>query len=120
MVKRGSEPLLTKDEPFQFNEKGRNTRRYGQHTTWFYRYVSNVKKIEDVVYSKSKIYLFCFYVSADYLQILRQPGTSSFITSFKTHWKLNSQTPEFETHEHFGHLEKWKTIAMVLTLQKSC
>lgn len=72
LVKRGSEPLLTKDEPFQFNEKGRNTRRYGQHTTWFYRYVSNVKKIEDVVYSKSKIYLFCFYVSADYLQILRQ------------------------------------------------
>ena len=64
LVKRGSEPLLIKDEPFQFNEKEKKYQKiWSTHNMVLQIFIKwQRKKIEDLAYSKSKIYLLflCF------------------------------------------------------------
>ncbi|XP_030066678.1 zinc finger MYM-type protein 1-like [Microcaecilia unicolor] len=124
LVKRGSEPLQNKDGPFSAVQREGKKNKGGSRyltTSWFYKSLPKGEKVLRtwMAYSKSKNCLFCFCCRL-FADNETKAGTSVFITGFKNWWKLNPKVPEHELSEqHLSCLEKWKTLAMGLQLQKT-
>lgn len=88
-------------------------------TAWFYKTLPNGEKVlrSSMVYSLSKKSLLCFCCRL--LLMRKKTWTSSFVTGFKTWWKQNPKVSDHEaSKEHLSCLEKWKTLAVGLTLER--
>ncbi|XP_043288811.1 52 kDa repressor of the inhibitor of the protein kinase-like [Venturia canescens] len=122
IVKQGSEIYQHKEGPFVAVERPGGHAK-GSHrnltTSWFYLTLKNGTKYlrKWMIYSASgnNIHCFCCRVFASINDMDKQ-----FVSGFQQWWKLNPKIFEHEfSSEHLSNLEKWKTLAGRLKLNKT-
>lgn len=123
IIKRGSECVQNKEGPFDAVERPGEKSKHviWQLTKMVFKLMPDNKKIlrkwmVDSHLNKSLYCCCCKRFTGDE----NKPGISSFVTGFRTWWKLNPKVRQHEnSDDHLANLKKWKTLGLQLKLNKT-